>query len=69
MLSFSRNDELELCRVEYVGPYEHPDRPGPPDALHKICGHAGLDASGRVVVGRAALQLDLNFTIKSLLIF
>lgn len=39
------------------------------DALHEICGRAGLDASGRVVVGRAALQLDLNFTIKSLLIF
>lgn len=55
--------------MEYVGPYEHPDRSRTPDALHEICGRAGLDASGRVVVGRAALQLDLNFTIKSLLIF
>lgn len=50
---------------------DHLGRPCPPNSLHEISGRTGLDANGKVVIGRAALEADLSFTvtIKTLLLY
>lgn len=61
----TENDRgLQLARVPFEGPYDHPDRPAPGNAF-EISSLAGLDDQDAVVVGGAALAVDRNFSIKS----
>lgn len=68
-LAYEDHGVMQLCVVEYLGPWDNPDRPKLPNySLNEFTGRGGLDKNGEVVVGKPALESDLNFSIKAVVI-
>lgn len=55
----------QIWRVPFMGPHGDPDRPPRNTSFYELAAFAGLDHRDAVVVGRAALALDLNFSVKT----